>query len=104
MRARAAWHGGGGPEYCRGCAATERDCGPVCPYAANAPTTIEGASCWQAAMLCIVPGFASAHLDIPAALRITESLGVPPALALTLLGALRQGLLEGLASRRSAHG
>jgi hypothetical protein len=54
-------------------------------------------------MLCIVPGFAGAHLDLPAALRITESLGVPPALAVTLLGALRQGWHEGLASRRSPH-
>jgi hypothetical protein len=53
-------------------------------------------------MLCIVPGFAGPELDLPVALRITESLGVPSALALTLLGALRQGWHEGLASRRSA--
>ena len=50
-------------------------------------------------MLCIGSGFAGPELDLPAALRITESLGVPPALALTLLGALRQGWHEGLASR-----
>jgi hypothetical protein len=54
-------------------------------------------------MLCIVPGLAGPHLDIPSALRIAESLGVPPMLAVTLLGALRQGLLEGLASRRPGH-
>jgi hypothetical protein len=53
-------------------------------------------------MLCIVPGFAGPELDLPAALRITESLGVPPAVAVTLLGALRHGWHEGLASRRAA--
>jgi hypothetical protein len=55
-------------------------------------------------MLCIVPGFAGAHLDIPASLRIAESLGVPAAVAVTLLGSLRQGWHEGLASRRPADG
>jgi hypothetical protein len=50
-------------------------------------------------MLCIVPGFAGPDLDVPGALRIAESLGVPAPLALTLLGALRQGWHEGLAAR-----
>ena len=50
-------------------------------------------------MLCIVPGFAGPDLDVPGALRIAESLGVPPALGVTLLGALRQGWHEGLAAR-----
>lgn len=54
-------------------------------------------------MLCIGSGFAGPELDLPAALRITESLGVPPPLAVTLLGSLRQGWLEGFASRRPAH-
>jgi hypothetical protein len=50
-------------------------------------------------MLCIVPGLAGAHLDLLAALRIAQSLGAPPALAVTLLGSLRHGWHEGLASR-----
>jgi hypothetical protein len=54
-------------------------------------------------MLSIGAGFAGPDLDLPGALRIAESLGVPPALAVTLLGALRQGWHEGLASRRPAH-
>jgi hypothetical protein len=54
-------------------------------------------------MLCIGSGFAGPELDLPAALRITESLGVPPPLAVTLLSALRHGWHEGLASRRPAH-
>jgi len=54
-------------------------------------------------MLCIVPGFAGPELDVPGALRIAESLGVSPALAVMLLGALRQGWHEGLTSRRPAH-
>lgn len=53
-------------------------------------------------MLCMGAGMAGPELDLPAALRITESLGVPPALAVTLLGGLRQGWHEWLASRRSA--
>jgi hypothetical protein len=50
-------------------------------------------------MLCIGSGFGGPELDLPAALRITESFGVPPMLALTLLGSFRQGWHEGLASR-----
>lgn len=50
-------------------------------------------------MLCIGSGFAGPELNLPVALRITESLGVPPALAVTLLGSLRQGWHEGMASR-----
>ncbi|WP_439580525.1 hypothetical protein [Elioraea sp.] len=76
----------------------------ACPYAANAPTTIEEVACWQAALLCIVPGFTGPKLDLPAALRIAESLGVPTAPGVTLLGALRQGWHEGQASRRPANG
>jgi hypothetical protein len=54
-------------------------------------------------MLCIGSGLAGPELNLPAALRIAESPGVPPALAVMLLGALRQGWHEGLASRRSAN-
>jgi hypothetical protein len=54
-------------------------------------------------MLCIGSGFAGPEIDLPGALRIAESLGVPPALGVMLLGALRQGWHEGLASRRPAH-
>lgn len=75
----------------------------MCPYAEHAPTTIEGAACWQAAMLCMNAGMAGPELDLPGALRIAESLGVPAPVALTLLGALRQGWHEGLAKRNPAH-
>ena len=42
MRAYAEWHFGLGPDYCRGCAALDRDCGLACPYAAYAPASGEG--------------------------------------------------------------
>jgi hypothetical protein len=68
----------------------------------NAPTTIEGAACWQAAMLCLVPGFAGLHLDVPAALRVAESLGAEARVAIPLLGMIRDGMHEGFAKQRAA--
>jgi hypothetical protein len=61
-------------------------------YAANAPTAIEGAACWQAAMLCIVPGFAGPQLDVPAALRVAEGLGAEARVAIPLLGMIGDGM------------
>jgi hypothetical protein len=48
-------------------------------------------------MLCIVPGFAGPHLDVPAALRVAESLGAEARVAIPLLGMIRDGMHEGLA-------
>ncbi|WP_019013907.1 MULTISPECIES: hypothetical protein [Elioraea] len=51
-------------------------------------------------MLCLVSGFAGPHLDVPAALRIAESLGADTRVAVTLLGMIREGMDEGFATMR----
>lgn len=81
---------------------TGRDCRARCPYAQHAPTTIEGAACWQAAMLCLVPGFAGPQLDVPAPLRLAESLGTEARVAIPLLGMIREGMHGGFAKLRAA--
>jgi len=50
LRARAAWHHGGGLDYCAGCADMGPACatgaagpdGAFCPYVGHAPATVEG--------------------------------------------------------------
>jgi hypothetical protein len=48
-------------------------------------------------MLCLVPGVAGPQLDVPAALRVAESLGADTRVAVTLLGMIREGMDEGFA-------
>ncbi|WP_333669556.1 hypothetical protein [Elioraea tepidiphila] len=52
-------------------------------------------------MLCLVPGFAGLQLDVPAALRVAESLGAGTRVAVTLLGMIRDGMNEGFARMRA---
>ncbi len=75
LRARAAWHFGQGPDYCRGCAALDRDCGHLCPYAAHAPATIEGATAWTAGTACTVATMGGATLDMAGELATARELG-----------------------------
>ncbi len=50
-------------------------------------------------MLSMRATMTGAELDLPAAVRVAESLGVPASLAIALLGPLRAGLMEGMAAR-----
>jgi len=75
LRARAAWHFGRGPEYCRGCAALGRDGADACPYAAQAPTSLEGHACWAAGTACAEVTMAGLTLDTAGALAAARDLG-----------------------------
>ncbi|GIX10377.1 hypothetical protein [Elioraea sp.] len=81
-----------------------RDCGAACPYAANAPETVEGAACWRAAAAAITPDFAGARLDVASALAVAASLGAQGWIAAELLGAIAAGLADAQAARRDAAG
>ena len=100
-RARAEWHFGSGPDYCRGCAALDRDCGLACPYAAHAPASIEGAAAWAAGTTCATVTMAALDLDMPAALATAREMGAFGSVAAELLLAMRMGLAAGSASRRA---
>ena len=52
-------------------------------------------------MLCLVPGLAGPQLDVPAALRVAESLGASLRVSVTLLGMIREGMDEGFATMRN---
>ena len=99
MRRRAAWHAGNGPDYCRGCAALDRDCGLSCPYAAHAPESAEGATVWAAGMACMAAGMAGPEMDMGGALALAREAGVSGWTAAELLAELRAGVAEGIAAR-----
>jgi hypothetical protein len=99
LRARAAWHFGSGPEYCRGCAAIARDCGDSCPYTAHAPLSIEAHACWAAGTACAEASMAGITLNIANALAAARDLGAQGWAASEMLMALRIGMAEGIATR-----
>ena len=68
-------------------AALERDCGLACPYAAHAPTSVEGAACWSAGTTCITANVAGLDVDVAGALSVARELGVPSWVAAELLSA-----------------
>jgi len=100
LRARAAWHFGRGPEYCRGCAAVARDCGAACPYAAHSPLSLEGHACWAAGIASAEASMAGLTLDTAGALSAARELGATGWVAAELLLALRIGMAEGSTARR----
>ena len=100
LRARAAWHFGRGPEYCRGCAALGRDCADACPYAAHAPASVQGHACWSAGTACAEVTMAGLTLDTAGALAAARDLGASGWAAAELLLAIRIGIAEGSAARR----
>ncbi|MBX6387226.1 MAG: hypothetical protein IRZ07_30330, partial [Microbispora sp.] len=99
LRARAAWHFGRGPEYCRGCAALGRDCGQACPYAAHAPASLEGAAAWTAGTACAETTLAGLTMDTAGALAAAREMGATGWAAAELLAAMRAGMVAGAASR-----
>ena len=103
LRARAEWHFGSGPEYCRGCTALDRDCGLACPYAAHAPASVEGAAAWAAGTTCVTATMAGVDLDMLAALATAREMGTSGWAAAELLLAMRMGLAAGSASRHAEH-
>lgn len=98
---RAAWHFGQRADYCRGCAALDRDCSRPCPYAAHAPATVEGAAAWSAGTACTVAILGGASLDMAGAIATARELGAKRWAVAELLTALRAGMAEGLAARQS---
>ena len=90
-----------GPDYCRGCAALDRDCGLTCPYAAHAPASVEGAAAWAAGTTCATATMAGLDLDMPAALATAREMGASGWAAAELLLAMRMGLAAGSAARRT---
>jgi hypothetical protein len=99
LRARAAWHFGSGPEYCRGCVAIARDCGDSCPYSQHAPLSIEAHACWAAGTACAEASMAGITLNIANALAAARDLGAQGWAASEMLMALRIGMAEGIAIR-----
>jgi hypothetical protein len=104
LRARAAWHFGRGPDYCRGCAALGRDCADACLYAAQAPTSLEGHACWAAGTACAEVTMAGLTLDTASALAAARELGAAGWAAAELLLAIRIGMAEGATARRDGEG
>ena len=100
LRARAAWHFGRGPEYCRGCAALDRDCAAACPYAAHAPTSVEGHACWSAGTACAQTSMTGLTLDTAGALAASREMGTTGWAAAELLLAIRIGMAEGATTHR----
>ena len=101
MKARAAWHFGGGPQYCRGCRALQKDCGEQCPYEQHAPLTIDGAAAWQAALAAMVADMAGLRIDMAGALVIAIASGATPDAAADLLPSIVAGMHEAAAKERS---
>ena len=73
----------------------------ACPYAAHAPTSVEGAACWAAGTTCAAVTMAGLDLDMPAALATAREMGATGWAAAELLLAMRMGLAAGSASRRA---
>ncbi|MFN8890966.1 MAG: hypothetical protein ACK5WA_01185, partial [Alphaproteobacteria bacterium] len=73
--ARAAWHFGSGPEYCRGCSAIARDCADSCPYTQHSPLSIEAHACWATGTACAEASMAGITLNIANALAAARDLG-----------------------------
>jgi hypothetical protein len=93
-----------GPDYCRGCAALDRDCGLSCPYAEHAPVSAEGAAVWAAGMACVTAGMAGPEMDMAGAMAMAKDQGVPGWAAASLLAALRSGIADGIVAREAAVG
>ncbi len=87
--------------YGRGCDALGRDCAEVCPYAAHAPCTVEGAAVWSAGTACVTATSVGVHLNLAGALAVARELGAAGWAAADLLAALHLGLAEGVAARAS---
>ncbi len=75
----------------------------ACPYAAHAPSSVEGAAAWAAGTTCATATMTGLDLDMPAALATAREMGAYGWAAAELLLALRMGLAAGSASRRSDH-
>ena len=101
MKARAAWHFGGGPDYCRGCRALDKDCGAECPYEQHAPLTVDGAAVWQAALATMVADMAGPRIDMAGALALAIASGAGPEAAADLLPSIAAGMHEARAKERT---
>ena len=75
----------------------------ACPYAAQAPASVEGAACWAAGTTCATATMAGLDLDMPAALATAREMGAVGWGAAELLLAVRMGLADGSAARRTDH-
>ena len=73
----------------------------ACPYAAQAPASVEGAACWAAGTTCATATMAGLDLDMPAALATAREMGATGWAAADLLLAMRMGLAAGSAARRA---
>jgi len=73
----------------------------ACPYAAHAPSSVEGAACWAAGTTCATATMAGLDLDMPAALATAREMGASGWAAAELLLAIRMGLAAGSAARRT---
>ena len=76
-----------------------RECGALCPYAAHAPASAEGAALWAAGTACVRADMAGVDLDMAGAVALAREMGVSGWAAADLLTALRLGLMAGLAAR-----
>jgi hypothetical protein len=101
LRARAAWHFGGGPNYCRGCQALQKECGAQCPYEQHAPLSVDGAAVWQAALAAVVADMAGLRIDMSGALAIAIAAGATSDAAADLLPSIVAGMHEAQAKERS---
>ena len=102
LRARAAWHFGSGPEYCRGCAAIARDCGDSCPYSQHAPLSIEAHACWAAGTACAEASIAGITLPFTHALAAAREVGASGWAASEMLMAIGIGMAEGSTERNAS--
>lgn len=99
MKGRAEWHFGQGPDYCRGCAALDRDCGLECPYTAHSPASAEGAAVWAAGTACVTVSMVGPGLDMAGALAAAREMDASGWAAVELLAAFRTGLNAAMAQR-----
>jgi hypothetical protein len=120
LRARAEWHFGGGPEYCRGCVAAGAPCaaglrgakpatgpGPVgrlCPYRETALVSLEGWQAWDVASKCagqlrILPTGGMAGIDFAAAFACGQALGYDLTALAELLPAAEAGMVTAINGR-----
>ena len=73
----------------------------ACPYAANAPGSVEAAACWAAGTTCATATMAGIDLDMPAAIATAREMGAAGWGAAELLLAVRVGIASASAARRA---
>ncbi len=106
MRARAAWHFGGGPAYCAACRHEQTPCAtaaPSCPYRRYAPASVDGWIAWETAcvgarQLRVGPDGRVIGLDLGALLALGVARGGDAAGLAELLPAIEDGLADALAA------